>query len=576
MKRFLQWSVSAIAMVSLAVFIAGYTFRAGLGSPRENYRAQPVYAPNGTVATSQPLASQAGLRVLQNGGNAVDAAVTAAAVLSVVEPYMTGIGGDMFALLWQAEQKKLIGINGSGHAGALMTREKIGDRARVPDDGAKSITLPGALSGWAMLLESYGTITLAQALQPAIQLAQKGFPVSAITATEWGLFTDKLSWDKAARQTFLIEGERGPNAGEWFVNSDYAQTLKTIATQGPEVLYGGELGNKIANHVQQLGGFLTPQDFANYQAQWVQPISVSYKEYRLWELPPNGQGLAALEMLKILEPYDLQGMQHNSAAYLHHLIEAKKLAYADLEYFVGDPDFMTLSPETMLSDEFISKRRAQLQPDQALSRADPEKSLTTSETTYLSVADSAGNMISFINSLAGSFGSGVVVPGTGFALQNRGVGLSMQPGRANSVAPGRKPFHTIIPGFVTKADHRGQQQPWLSYGIVGGAQQPQAHVQVLLNMVLFGMDVQEALDAPRFRHWDNNNVSFESAIPESVIAQLSSMGHAPQNPVMATVQQVFLGNNRGLVFGGGQAVMKVDKGYIAGSDARRDRGAVVH
>lgn len=574
MKKFLGWTVTILVTIAFGALLAGYFFNLGMGRPADTYVAQPVYSPNNSIATSQPLASQAGLQVLQNGGNAVDAAVTAAAVLSVVEPYMTGIGGDMFAIVWSEEQQKLIGINGSGYAGSLMTMEAIGDRSRVPDEGAKSITLPGALSGWAKLLADYGTITLAEALQPAISLANNGFPISEITATEWGLFTNKLSYDPGARQTFLIDEQRAPIAEDWFVNKDYAATLQLIAEHGPEVLYGGSLGDQIAKHVQELGGFLTKEDFANYHAEYVEPVSVSYRGYRLWELPPNGQGIAALEMLKLLEPYDLAEMGHNSADYLHHLIEAKKLAYANLEHFVGDPEFMQTTPEQLLSDTVIDQRRNLINPHKAMERANPDASLTTSETTYLSVADSDGNMVSFINSLAGSFGSGVVVPGTGFALQNRGVGLSMQKNRANSVAPNRRPFHTIIPGFVTRDNEDGQQKPWLSYGIVGGAQQPQAHVQVFLNMVLFDMNIQEALDAPRFRHWEDNQVSFESAIAVNVVDELRSRGHAPQNPLLGTAQRVFLGNNRGLIFGGGQAVEKLDRGYVAASDSRRDKGAM--
>lgn len=574
--RFLKWAFAVISVIGIAALVAGLSFRSGLGTPTTEFKEKAVYAPHGVVATSQPLASQAGLVVLQNGGNAVDAAVTAAAVLSVVEPYMTGIGGDMFAMVWLEREQRLIGINGSGHAGALMTLDKLAGRNRVPDEGAQSITLPGALSGWAMLLETHGTISLAQALAPAIELAEKGFPISKSTAEEWGLFESKINYDLGAKTTFLIDGGRTPVAGEWFVNPDYAKTLKLIAAQGPQVLYGGELGEKIAARVQELGGFLTQSDFANYQAEWVEPMSVSYKEYRLWELPPNGQGIAALEMLKILEPYDLKTMQHNSATYLHHLIEAKKLAYADLEHFVGDPQFMQIKAEQLLDDSLIAKRRALIKSDQAMEQVDPEASLHTSDTTYLSVADKDGNMVSFINSIAGPFGSGVVVPGTGFALQNRGVGLSLQPDRANTVAPGRKPFHTIIPGFVTKADAQGEQQPWLSFGIVGGPQQPQAHVQMLLNMVVFGMDVQEAIDAPRFRHWEGNRVSFEQGIPSSTVDELYLLGHAPQNPVMATVQGFFHGNNPGLVFGGGQGVMKTTNGYVAGSDSRRDGVAAAH
>lgn len=574
--NFLRWALLASVLFAGLALVAGLMFKAGLGTPTIEFTEKAVYAPNGVVATSQPLASQAGLAVLQNGGNAIDAAVTAAAVLSVVEPYMTGIGGDMFAMVWLAQEQRLVGINGSGYAGELMTLDKMAQRRRVPDSGAQSITLPGALAGWATLLEAHGTITLAQALAPAIALAEQGFPVSKATAEEWALFKNNINWDQGAKATFLFDGIRTPAAGEWFVNPDYARTLKLIAAKGPQTLYGGDLGEKIAARVQQLGGYLTLNDFARYQATWVEPMSVSFKGYQLWELPPNGQGIAALEMLKILEPYDLAAMKHNSAEYLHHLIEAKKLAYADLERFVGDPAFMQIEPQQLLADQVIAKRRAFIKSEQAIEHADPEPSLTTSDTTYLSTADKQGNMVSFINSLAGPFGSGIVVPGTGFALQNRAVGLSVTPGRANTVAPGRRPFHTIIPGFVTKTDAAGKQQPWLSFGIVGGPQQPQAHVQMLLNMLVFGMDIQQAIDAPRFRHWEGNQVSFEPAISQRIVDLLYKRGHAPQNSLDDTIQSVFHGNHPALIFGGGQGVMKAEHGYVAGSDSRRDGVAAAH
>ena len=566
--------VLVVAVITAAV--AGLSFRAALGPAVEATPPRAVHAPHGVVATSQPLASQAGLAVLQRGGNAVDAAVTAAAVLSVVEPFMTGVGGDMFAMLWSARERRLVGLNGSGRSGSLMTREAMSSVGRIPGDGPRTITVPGALSGWAALLGQYGTITLAEALAPAIALANEGFPISDVTASEWAVFAGLLKSDPGARATFLMDGERAPAVGEWFVNPDYARTLRAIADDGPAVLYGGALGQRIATHVQGLGGYLTADDFTRHTAEWVEPISVPFMAYRLWELPPNGQGIAALETLRILESFDLARMKHNSAAYLHHLIEAKKLAFADLEHFVGDPAFMQVTPGQLLTDEFVAGRRSLIDPRRASERADPDGSLTTSETTYLAVADEEGNMISFINSLGGGFGSGVVVPGTGFALQNRGVGFSYQEGRANSVGPGRLPFHTIIPGFVTRTSADGTQEPWLSYGIVGGPQQPQAHVQVLLNMILFGMDAQQALDAPRFRHWSENRVSFESAIPQSVIDELRSMGHAPQNPLIQTVQTLLLGSNPGLVFGGGQAIMRNPRGYVAGSDSRRDGLAAAH
>jgi gamma-glutamyltranspeptidase/glutathione hydrolase len=573
-KKILVWTVSLALGGVLLGTAAGLTFRVALGPAIHDSAPDAVYAPHGVVATSQPLASQAGLQVLRRGGNAVDAAVTAAAVLNVVEPYMTGLGGDMFAILWSEREQRLIGINGSGRAGALMTREALARGNR--DSGPQSVTIPGALSGWAALLEEHGTITLAEALEPAILLAEEGFPISKTTASEWALFANDLKSDPGARETYMIDGERAPHAGEWFSNPDLAKTMQAIAVEGPDLLYGGALGQRIAEHIRGLGGFLTPDDFASHRSEWVEPLSVAFNDYRLWELPPNGQGIAALEMLRLLESYDLASMGHNSAAYLHHLIEAKKLAYADLEHFVGDPEFMSIEPERLLTDEFITRRRTRLNPEQALSHANPERSLTETDTTYLTVADEEGNMISFINSLAGPFGSGVVVPGTGFALQNRAVGFSSREGRVNTVAPGRRPFHTIIPGFVTKADADGNQKPWLSFGVVGGPQQPQAHVQVLLNMLLFDMDVQQALDAPRFRHWRANSVTFETAIPQSTIDELHQMGHRTQDPLMEVGSIVLVGENMGLIFGGGQAIMRADRGYIAGSDSRRDGLAAAH
>jgi len=570
MKRILLAIPLLLLLAAAAAIVAGLSFRAALGPAVEQFPRRAVYAPHGAVATSQPLASQAGLAVLQRGGNAVDAAVTAAAVLSVVEPHMTGIGGDMFAIVWSAAEERLVGINGSGRSGSLMTREALSSTGRIPGDGPKTITVPGALSGWAALLERYGTLSLAEALAPAIALAEGGFPISDVTAAEWESFASTLQEDPGAIATFLVDRKRPPGVGEWFTNRDYAATLRTIAKQGPAVFYGGDLGRRVAIHVQGLGGYLAPEDFSNHVAEWVEPLSVPFGQYRVWELPPNGQGIAALEMLRILERFDLAAMKHNSATYLHHLIEAKKLAYADLEHFIGDPAFMTIGPEQLLTDDFIARRRARFEPARAMARAEPEPALTTSETTYLSVADSKGNMVSFINSLGSGFGSGVVVPGTGFALQNRGVGFSYEAGRVNSVGPARRPFHTIIPGFVTRTTPEGKQLPWLSFGIVGGPQQPQAHVQVLLNMLLFDMNVQEALDAPRFRHWSGNRVSFETAIPASVVDELRSMGHAPQNPVMETAQTIMLGSNGGLVFGSGQAIMRSTRGYVAGSDSRRD------
>ncbi len=517
-----------------------------------------VYAPHGIIATSQPLATSAGLGVLQRGGNAIDAAVTAAAVLNLVEPHMTGIGGDMFALFWSARDRKLVALNASGRSGSRMAREELVKRGRttVPLYGAEPITVPGALSGWAALLEKYGTITLAQALAPAIRLAEEGFPVSPIIAGQWAAAVERLARDEGARATFLVDAARAPRAGEWFRNPDLAASFRMIARDGPGALYGGELGRKIVDRVGALGGFLTLEDLANQKVEWVTPISTTFRGKTVWELPPNNQGVAVLEMLKILEPYDLKAMGHNSPAYLHHLIEAKKLAYADLARWVGDPAAMTIDPKRLLDERFIGARRASIDENRAAERMEPGNAATASETIYLAAADSAGNMVSFINSNYEEFGSAVVVPGTGFVLHDRGAGFTMQPGLPNTVGPNKRPFHTLIPGFVTQPGPDGEE-PWLAFGVMGGAIQPQGHLQVLLNLLEFGMDLQEAIDAARFRHWGGLQVGLEGPIGPEVRAALEKMGH---RVVMLTPGSA----------GGGQAVMRLARGWAAGSDPRKD------
>ncbi len=522
-----------------------------------------MLAPHGAIATSQPLASEAGLAVLQGGGNAIDAAVTAAAVLALVEPHMTGVGGDVFAILWSAEEGRLVGLNASGRSGSLMTLEELLARGHtsVPTDGAEPITVPGALSGWALLLERFGTLSLAQALQPAIRLAEEGFSVTPIIARQWANQVEKLRRDEGARSTYLIDGERAPNAAESFRNPDLAASFRQIADEGPVALYGGELGRRIVERVRELGGFLTLDDLESHEPELVEPVGVDFKGYRVWELPPNGQGIAALEMLRILEGYDLMAMGHNSVEYLHHLIEAKKLAFADLARWVGDPDCMSIAVDRLLSDEFVRARRGLIDPEAAAERVDPGAAITSSETICLSAADRHGNMISFINSLFWDFGSGVVVPGSGFALQNRGAGFTLDPGLANTLAPRKRPFHTIIPAIVTAPSADGGDEPWLSFGVMGRYFQPQGHVQLLCNLLIFGMDLQQAIDAPRFSHVAGRDVALEPAIGDEVCSTLTAMGH------------VILPNDS-IQFGGSQAVMRMEHGWAAGSDPRKDGNAV--
>ncbi len=512
-----------------------------------------VYAPRNAAATSQPLATSAALEVMNNGGNAIDAAVAAAAVLGVVEPHMTGMGGDMFAIVWLADSQELIGLDASGRSGSGMSAAAIRSRGheRVPGSGPEAITVPGAVSGWYGLVGNMGRLSFAQVLQPAIRIAEEGFPVTPIIARQWAAATEKLGRDEGARDTYLLEGERAPDAGEWFSNPDLAASYRQLAKEGPAALYGGTLGRKLVDGLSQLGGFLTLDDLASHEPRWITPLSTDFRDYTVWELPPAGQGLAALQMMAMAEGLDLESMGHNSAEYLHHLIETKKLAYADLARYVFDPATMDVDPEALLSREYLDGRRRLIDPHQAATRVDPGRAVTDSETIYLATADEDGNMVSFINSIYSSFGSGVVIPGTGFALQNRGAGFVLDEGHPNQVAPGKRPFHTIIPGFLTRGD-----EPVAAFGVMGGAMQPQGHTQLLLNLLVFGMDPQEAVDAPRFRHLSGNRVAIER-VPDAIRTTLEGMGHEIVDWTRTD-------------FGGAQLVMKLPRGWAAASEPRKD------
>ncbi len=552
----------AASIITLATFVfASATLTAQ--RPTGMAGRSTVYAPHGLVATSQPLASSAALDVLRRGGNAVDAAITAAAVLSVTEPHMTGIGGDMFAIVWLAKEQRLVALNASGRAGSRMTRDALAARGftQGSQQGVLSVTVPGALAGWDLLLRTFGRRSLSAALQPAIGYARDGFPVTPIIAEQWAAETALLSKDSAAAATFL-PGGRAPKAGEWFRNVDYARTLQAIATGGIGTFYGGAIGQRIVARLNALDGFITLDDLRKNRPNWVTPISATFKGYRVWELPPNNQGIAALEMLKMLEPYDLKAMGHNSATYLHHLIEAKKLAYADLDRFVGDADHLDMPVDRMLTDAFISERRSHIDAAKAQSRVDPGPLRTASETVYLTVADAAGNMVSLINSNYDAFGSGIVVPGLGFALHNRGAAFTLTPGRPNTAAPGKRPFHTLIPAFVTRTE-AAREVPYMSFGLMGGGMQAQGHAQFLINHLVFGMDVQSAIDAARFRHLDGLRVALEAPITDAVRASLTAMGH-----VIVDERSVPFG------FGGAQAILRLPRGFAAGSDPRKDGMAV--
>lgn len=510
-----------------------------------------VRARNGMVATSQPLASAAGLRILQQGGNAVDAAVAAAAVLCVVEPMMVSPGGDMFALVWNAKRKELKALNASGRAPAGISLAALQQRGitSMPEDGIHTVTIPGAVDGWATLLQAQGTMTLAQVLQPAIEYAEQGFPVSEIIGTEWraGL-QHKGNKDFAA--TFLPQG-RVPEIGEIFKNPNLARTLKLIAAGGRDAYYKGEIAEKIVKFAQAQGGFHTMPDFALHKSNWVAPISTTYRGNTVYELPPNNQGLVALQMLNILEGFDVKSLGHNSAEYLHLLTEAKKLAFIDRGRHIADPAFYQAPLEKLLSKDYAAALRRKI--DLNHTTDEPAPGLREgADTVYLTVVDKDRNCVSFIQSIFSAFGSGLVAGDTGIVLHNRGAGFVFDPQHPNGLAGNKRPFHTLIPAMVFR-----DGRPWLTFGVMGGDMQPQGHVQVLVNMIDFGMDVQEAGEQPRIRHFERG-LALESAIGADVRKELERRGHK------LTIAPG--------MFGGYQAIMidPVTGALAGGSDIRKD------
>jgi gamma-glutamyltranspeptidase / glutathione hydrolase len=520
----------------------------------------PVYARHGVIATSQPLASAAGLQMLRDGGNAIDAAVTAAAVLAVVEPTMTGPGGDVFAILFDRKSNTLRALNSSGRAGSNADADALlsGGAPEMPATGARAVTVPGAVAGWAELLERYGTVTLEAALAPAVGYARDGFPVAELIADQWAMAADVVAADPAAAAIFL-PGGRAPAAGAIFRNADLAATLERIGKEGRDVIYRGPIGAALVDAVQQRGGFLTQADLAAHTADWVEPIRTGYRGFELVEMPPNTQGFVALEILNILEGYDLAAMGHNSAEYLHTLVEAKRIAFADRAAYLADPrDVPQRLLDTLISKEYAAARRGEIDPRRAAAHPAPHAfdGRDLGDTVYLAAADGEGNAISFINSLFGSFGSGLVVPGTGMVLHNRGAGFTLQRNHPNRLAPGKRPLHTLVPAFLMKGG-----RPLMPFGVMGGDNQAQAHAQVVVNMVDFGMNVQEAGDAPRVRH-GAEGLAVESAIDGRVRSALTERGHR-------------LIDGCGLM-GGYQAVLldPVTGVLAGGSDLRKDGLAI--
>lgn len=533
-----------------------------LNGPNFTTRSE-VLAQSAMAASSHPLVTQVALDILKKGGNAIDAAIAANAVNTVVEPMNCGMGGDLFAVVWNAEDRQLYGLNASGRSPQSLTLKKLRDRGleHIPARGPLAVSVPGCVDGWFELHAKFGILSMQEILQPAVEYAEAGFPVTEVIAEYWK-GGKKLADQPGFASVYLPDGEP-PAKGDIFRNPALAQTLALIAREGRDAFYRGEIADTIESFLSEHGGYLQASDFAAHASEWVDPVSTQYRGYDVWELPPNGQGIAALQMLNILDGYDITSMGFGSTDYIHTLVEAKKLAFEDRAKYYADPDFNEIPVETLISKSYGQKRRQLIDPDRAANRYDAGE-IKTGDTVYLTVADKEGNMVSLIQSLFYGFGSGLVPSETGIILQNRGALFSLQPDHFNCFKPGKRPFHTIIPAFVTK-----DGEPFMSFGVMGGAMQPQGHVQILVNVLDFGMNLQQAGDAPRIRHigssqptgnamTDGGYVVYESGIAPEVIRDLSKRGHDLRKTVGG--------------FGGYQAVGRDarNKVYIGASESRKD------
>ena len=516
------------------------------------------------VASSQPLASQTGLEILKGGGNAVDAAIAMAAVLNVTEPNMTGVGGDAFMMVYSAKTKKIEALNASGRAPRALTAERVAGlgHKQMPLSGMETITVPGAFDGWVTLLEKHGTMKLPDLLAPAIALAENGFPVMEKTVADWIPEVEKLRRTPASASTYLVNGE-APKPGDIFVQKNLARTLRTLAKGGRDAYYRGEIGRAIVDYCQKNGGYLTMEDLAEHKSTWVEPISTTYRGHTLYEFPPNNQGLTALLLLNILEGVDLASMRNDPARYYHTLIEATKIAFADRNRYIADPAFAKVPVQELLSRDYAAKRRALINPDKAIDPPAYGEVKMGSDTTYFTVVDKDRNAVSFINSLFNSFGSGVVAGETGIMLHNRGTGFVLQAGHPNRLEPGKRPFHTLIPAMVFK-----DGRLLMTYGVMGGDIQAQGHAQVLINLIDRGLNLQQAIDAPRVRYVSGRGVMLEDTLPPSVVADLVARGHERVLPPPGIMHRALMG--------GGQAIMIDPRtgALLGASDIRKDGLAI--
>ncbi len=526
-----------------------------------------VLAMHGMVATSHPLATQIGLDVLKKGGSAVDAAIAANAALGLMEPVSNGVGGDLFAIVWDAKTKKLHGYNGSGRSPKSLTLKwfKEHDYKAIPPTGPLPVSVPGAVDGWFALHDRFGKLPMRQVLAPTIAYAQEGFPVTELIAHYWALSVPKLGKYPGFTEQFTKDG-KAPAKGEVWKNANLANTLQAIADGGRDAFYKGRIAHVIGDYFKANGGFLSYDDLASHTGEWVEPVSTNYRGVDVWELPPNGQGIAALQMLNILEGYDFSKIPFGSTEHVHLFVEAKKLAFEDRAKFYADPAFAKAPVEWLISKPYAAERRKLISSDKAMKAVEPGTHKLDGDTIYLTTADKDGNMVSLIQSNYRGMGSGMSPPGLGFILQDRGEMFVLKEGHANTYAPGKRPFHTIIPAFLTK-----DGAPWLSFGVMGGDMQPQGHAEIVMNLIDFGMNLQEAGDAPRIQHegstspeaqaepmQDGGWIDLESGFPYETVRGLMQKGHS-----------VRFANGP---YGGYQAIEwdAKNKVYIGASEGRKD------
>ena len=491
-------------------------------------------APNGMVATSHPLAAQVGLDILKKGGNAIDAAVATNAAMCLMEPTTCGIGGDLYAIVWDAKTQKLHGLNASGRAPGKATIKWFKDKGYdyIPERGVLSWSVPGCVDGWAELQQKFGTMPLKALLEPSIEYAEKGVPVPEVIAGYWRGSEKSHARDPGMAKTFLVNG-KAPKAGEVFKNPELANTYRLIARDGRDAFYKGEIAEKIVALSDRSGGLFSTKDFADHKSEWIDPVKATYRGYDVWELPPPGQGIAALQILNLLEPHDLKKLGMNTADYWHLMVEAKKLAFADRAKYYTDPLFAKVPVAELISKPYAAERGKRIDPNKAMTDIPPgDPRLGKAETIYLTVVDKDRNCVSLIQSNYGGFGSGLAAPGVGFGIQNRGCLFALDENHANKLEPGKRPFHTIIPAMVTK-----DGKPWFTFGVMGGDMQPQGHAQILVNMIDFGMNVQAAGEAPRVEHMGHatptgkpgaaggGTIRAEYGIPDEVVKELTARGH---------------------------------------------------